>query len=179
MSIYKNIAIGAALGAISGVVGAGLSSLGVKIDLFYIITGGISFGLCFGMGTKWRFGLGYIGVLLLTLLSPALYYAGVWSAVMVHGTIKTGNEMTFPGLVGGAAGAFLVVVLSALLLPKLRHIGAVALVTIVGAVTGAVALPVINMTGSDMLELAVLQASWQAAVLATLFGILSRHSLPD
>jgi len=69
-------------------------------------------------------------------------------------------------------GAFLVVVLTAIILPNARRFSAIVIVVIVGAIAGAIVLPLSNDLKPYYYSIAALQMGWQAPVMAALFAVL-------
>ena len=171
-NIVVNIMVGAALGLITGFAGAMMVPLLPYYDLFYTISGGVCFGLGFGLWSKWRFGLGYLGVLLLICLTSAFYYAAVFTTIMARDIIKFGPELVILGAIGGSLGAFLVVVLTAIILPNARKLSAIAIVVIVGAIAGGAVLPGVIDLKPEYYSIMLLQMGWQAPVMAALFAVL-------
>jgi len=101
-----NIMVGAVLGLITGFAGAMMVPLLPHYDLFYTISGGVCFGLGFALWSKWRFGLGNIGFLLLTCLTPAFYYAAVFTTIMARDVINSGRSWLSLVRLAGVWGHF-------------------------------------------------------------------------
>ena len=173
-TIFFNLVLGAIMGLLTGFVGGAMVPLWPSFDLFYIISGGACFGLGLACLTKWRFGLGNFGVLLLTCLTPAFYYAAVFTTIMARDVVKFGPEFVVLGAIGGGLGALLVVALTAILLPNIRKVAVIAAVVIVGAIAGGIVLPLTIDLKPEYYSVISLQMGWQAPVMAALFSVLVR-----
>ncbi len=180
---HSELRRGAVLGVGTGLVGtllvppvtaffkfAGIGS----VDLVFVYTAGSVFGLVLALYVRAQYGLKPWQILVMTLLTPAIYYAATQSAIFAYGQITIGHEMMVPGFVGGAIGAGLVSFLTCLFLRPSGWLRVIVPVILAGAVCGTVALP-LSEIGSDLVGMFFLHVPWHAAVLAVLLSQLAQE----